>query len=516
MHILNLKRQKIELIPLLTEIRLEAGEMALRSKEIDDPAGRLSSAAWAFFGLTGRGRMATTTEIKKEPPVGVFREKKSGLLRMVHKEIVVRFAENTLIRTRKKIFEKMGVTARARNGFVRSQYVIKCKRKRKRTGSDLLDLAAALMDLEEVEFATPNFVSEYRRTAIPVEQWHLKNTAAVSGQKPGEDVDAEGAWKITRGKSGIVVAVLDDGVDIDHPNLRAQIQKNPDATEPRDKFGRDFFIPDDTDPEHFDPRPKRFQFPFHRMPGNDIHGTPCAGVIAARGNSNSSIGIAPGCKLLPVKVFHADNLASDARVADAIRYAIFNASVLSCSWSSGTSTDVEMAINVDADLGREGKGTPIFCAAGNGGGRPVSFPARLSGAMAVGASTDKAELANYSNVGKEIWIVAPSSGGKRGIYTTDVAIDHRGFNVGNDAQGGADGLNTNDFGGTSSATPLAAGVAALMLSVNPDLTRAQVQQILADTAEKIGTGYNSKGHSSKFGFGRVDAARAVAAAKALR
>ena len=74
-------------------------------------------------------------------------------------------------------------------------------------------------------------------------------------------------------------------------------------------------------------------------------------------------------------------------------------------------------------------------------------------------------------------------------------------------------MNTNDFGGTSSATPLVAGVAALMMSVNNKLTRAETQQILADTADKIGSGYDANGHSIKFGFGRVNAAKAVEAAE---
>ena len=131
----------------------------------------------------------------------------------------------------------------------------------------------------------------------------------------------------------------------------------------------------------------------------------------------------------------------------------------------------------------------------------------------MGASTDQAKLASYSNVGKELAFVAPSSGGLRGIYTTDVSYANRGFNIGKVSAGGADGLHTNDFGGTSSATPLAAGVAALVLSVRPDLTRAQVREAMTTTCDRIGAGYDANGHSNKFGYGRVDAARAVQAAK---
>ena len=109
--------------------------------------------------------------------------------------------------------------------------------------------------------------------------------------------------------------------------------------------------------------------------------------------------------------------------------------------------------------------------------------------------------------------MAPSSGGRRSIFTTDVSIVGRGFNVGRADRGGADGLNTNEFGGTSSATPLAAGVGALVLSVAQHMSREDLRDLLRETAKKIGTGYDRRGHSNRFGFGRVNAEKAVIAAK---
>jgi subtilisin family serine protease len=111
-------------------------------------------------------------------------------------------------------------------------------------------------------------------------------------------------------------------------------------------------------------------------------------------------------------------------------------------------------------------------------------------------------------------VVAPSNGGRQGIFATEVSYVGRGFNTGDPDRGGADGLYTNDFGGTSSATPLAAGVAALVLSVNPKLNRDELRSLLRDTADKIGRGYDAKGHSNNYGYGRVNAERAVAAAAA--
>jgi subtilisin family serine protease len=231
--------------------------------------------------------------------------------------------------------------------------------------------------------------------------------------------------------------------------------------------------------------------------------------VAASGEVDGVRGIAPEARILPVKIFHADALATESHVANAIRYASRFADVLSCSWSGPQSPDIESALQ-EAGGGRNGKGSPVFVATGNDFDTRISYPARSPFAIAVGASTDKEVRASYSNTGTEVSIVAPSSGGKRGIFTTDVSNQNRGFNTGEAAAGGADGLHTNSFGGTSSATPLAAGIAALVYAVNPDLTRDQVRELLQETADKIGpaSSYN-KGHSKEYGFGRVNAAKAV-------
>ena len=148
--------------------------------------------------------------------------------------------------------------------------------------------------LDEVLFATPNFVSQYRRSRL------APPAGAVASRQPGQGApgsskartsDALAAWQLTRGSREIVVAVLDDGVDVEHPLLKRNVWRNPSKSA-RDKVGRDFFLPDD-DPDHYNPRPKKFRYPFDDMAGNDIHGTCCAGVVAASGKA--AYGIAPGC-----------------------------------------------------------------------------------------------------------------------------------------------------------------------------------------------------------------------------
>ncbi len=508
MHILTASRRRIELDPISLHFRLEKGQPVL-CLESDVPAPDLTQAARAFFGLDRGPRTGRRSVPAPDQTPALFLERDTGVLRMFYREAVIRFRDGVPLRRRRSILRSLGVRVRSVNRYHPTQCVVYATTRRR--GAELLEEISGWFDIDEIRFATPNFVSQYYRGAAPRihrEQWYLRNTGRYGGQKVGEDVDAREAWKVTRGSRRITVAVLDDGVDVDHPNLRRNVKRNPDPDEPRDRVGRDFFIPDDDDPEHYDPRPKVFRYPYSKLAGNDIHGTPCAGVIAAAGANRGAVGIAPGCRILAVKIFHADAFASDARVADAIRYSAAFADVLSCSWAGGSSPDVELAIE-DAGLARDGRGAAVFCAAGNEYGSPVGFPASHPEAIAVGASTDRGTLASYSNVGPELWVVAPSSGGVAGIFTTDVSNAGRGFNPGDRDLGGRDGLHTNDFGGTSSATPLAAGVGALVLSVDRDLDRTALREILANSADRIGRGYDANGHSTRFGHGRVNAGNAV-------
>ena len=338
----------------------------------------------------------------------VFRDP-SGAFRVIYREVVVRYEPGISATRKKAVLNRFGLRMRARNSFHEDQ-LIAYHPKRRYVAERMIELSNKLTETDEIAFAFPNFVSEFKRVATPTpikEQWHL------------DVIEVRKAWAASLGK-GVTIAILDDGVDVDHPNLKGNILKKPDPSEPRDRFGRDFFVGEDA-PDHFDPRPKRFQAPFDEMPGNDIHGTACAGVAAASGSVNGFRGAAPEARILPVKIFHADDLAVEARVADAIRYASRFADILSCSWSGPASPDVEAALE-DAGAGRGGKGCPVFCATGNDSAARIGFPARLRSAIGIGASTDKERRAEYSNFGPEISIVAPSNGGTRAISTTDVSL----------------------------------------------------------------------------------------------
>ena len=432
----------------------------------------------------------------------------TGKHRVIYREAIVQFEDGISLARRKALLAKYKLRVREVDEFDPLQVIVYDPR-RKYIAEAMLELTNALTDTEEVKFAFPNFVSEFRRAAVPSVhrgQWHI---GAVGAPK---------AWDTTRGE-GITIAIIDDGVDVDHPSLRANIRRNPDGTDRRDTCGRDLFIDAAKDPddklETYDPRPKIFRFPFSDSDTNDNHGTSCAGVAAASGRVGKVSGIAPRASILPVKIFHGDAPLVEKQVAKAIRYAARHADILSCSWDGPEGPHMEAALE-SAARGRGGKGCPIFVASGNEN-RKVGYPARSKHCIAVGASTDKGKRASYSNYGRSLSVLAPSNGGDKDIFTTDVSYRNRGYNAGMASHGDAKGLFCNDFGGTSSATPLTAGVAALLLSANPELTGDEVRAILQDTADKIGPkrAYKKNGHSTSYGYGQVNAARALARARKL-
>jgi hypothetical protein len=210
---------------------------------------------------------------------------------------------------------------------------------------------------------------------------------------------------------------------------------------------------------------------------------------------------------------------SDQSIVDLFQYAMdHGADVISCSWSAAAwnfplSSKMDGILHKAATQGRSNnKGCVILFAAGNedrpldgekDGTISVQGFAIHPDVISVGASNSKDKRSYYSNHGPELTLCAPSSGSPgRPIVTTD----RRGVN----------GYSTkdyaNDFGGTSSATPLAAGLAALILSLDPELTSADVKSIMMDTADKIDpeNGEYTDGHSSLYGHGRINAHKALA------
>lgn len=362
-----------------------------------------------------------------------------------------------------------------------------------------LKIAAKLQARKEIKTAEPDLAFQVELKHAPADnkypqQWHLKNSGGLVGLKAGADVSAESAWDITRGSRDITICVMDDGFDLEHPDFIASGK----IIMPRD-FGQNDFLPNPV-----------FE--------DDNHGTACAGVALAEENGSGVVGLAPGCAFMPIRM---GPWLTDQALVELFQYAIDNnADVISCSWSAAAwdfslSTSISAIIHTTATQGRSNnKGCVILFAAGNedreldgekNGRRSYQGFALHSDVIAVAASNSLDQRSSYSNYGPEIAICAPSSGSPgRRIVTTD----RRG------TKGYSSGDFTHDFGGTSSSTPLAAGLAALILSVNAELTSAEVKAIMMETADKIqaDTDEYIDGHSPLYGHGRINAETAVSMA----
>ena len=391
-------------------------------------------------------------------------------------------------------------------------------------GQATLDYANKVRADPRVAWAVPNFYQQVERMFVPDDplfstQWHLHNTGTqVPEAVAGADVSAVAAWDIGTG-TGVTIAVVDDGIERTHPDLWENIFVNPGevAGNGIDDDGNGWI--DDVSGWSF-----AANSPNPSVTADDRHGTSVAGVAAGRGNNGLGVtGAAFNARILPVQIFQGDSYVSDAATAQAIYYAAgrtanglgtWNAAqVINCSWGGGSpSPAVTTALTWASNSARAGRGVATFISAGNGYG-PVSYPASLSsslaGVMAVGASNQRDLRAEYSNYGPELDFVAPSSDIDSpyvvGITTTD-RTGSAGYHDGDYT----DNTVAHGFGGTSSASPLAAGIGSLLLSVDPTLTAAQVKQLLRSTADKVGhLEYDSNGFNVEYGYGRLNALAAL-------
>jgi len=327
--------------------------------------------------------------------------------------------------------------------------------------------------------------------------WHLENTGQFSGALPGIDVHAVPAWDFHRG-AGVVVAVLDSGVDLAHPDL--------DLVPGIDILDDD----EDASPEEGEE-------------GNP-HGTAVAGLIAAIGNNEQGVaGVAWEAQILPVRLIGGPTTAADhwdSFVIPTDR----GVAVLNNSWGFASADPDEPCgpgpggalitdpVEYARIEGRGGLGATVVFSMGNGSCEYREQPIlELPGVIAVGAVSDRGSKWNYSNVGSDLDIVAPSgsayAGGEK-LRSTDL-LGERGMGP---LSGDHD--YTDAMAGTSGSAPLVSGVVALMYGANPRLTEAQVREVLCLTADRIqlaDAAYDETGWSDRYGCGNVDAAAAVAA-----
>lgn len=401
------------------------------------------------------------------------------------------------------------------NRFDPSLYVVEAD---KYSMGNALDLANYFHETGLFEFVEPNFL----RLGILdsndphfAEQWSIQNTGQWQyGGVVGADMNVLNAWSISTGSDEIKVAIIDTGVDLDHPDLIDNMLPGYDVT--GQGSGGAPIVEDE---------------------GKDPHGTACAGIIAAKADNGIGVaGVCPNCRIVPVRALPGGS-STDEMLSDGINWAWQNgADVLSNSWGTSPSMSVENAISNALTNGRGGLGCVVLFAAGNFNSS-VSFPATLPGVIAVGAMSmcnERKRSSSHggdvgqgvvpdaigvscdgevrwgSNYGSGLDLVAP---GVR-IATTDIS-GTVGYNnvVGMEPY---DNDYVADFFGTSSAAPNAAGVCALVLSVNPCLTSSEVNRIIELSCDKVGlycyaatSGHPNGTWNEEMGHGRVNAYNAV-------
>lgn len=282
------------------------------------------------------------------------------------------------------------------------------------------------------------------------------NDPSVPSQWGLAEVGAPAAWDVTLGSNQVTVAIVDSGVDASHPDLRDQLLPGYD------------FVNNDAD-----------------SADDNGHGTRMAGIIGAEASNGIGItGLAPHCKLLPVKVLGADGSGPYSAIANGITYAADRgARVINLSLA-GSSPSVTLQSAVDYAVAR---GAVVVAAAGNFGTGDPMYPAAYPNAVAVSATDSSDAVATFSNYGAWLSLGAPGVN----ILTTNWSAS-------------GDPLYAASSG-TSPAAAMASGAFALLLSAQPELSPGDAVARLTQTAHDIG----SRGWDPFSGWGRVDVAAAV-------
>lgn len=370
---------------------------------------------------------------------------------------------------------------------------------------------------ESVESAQVNATPIAGADPLYTDQWHLKNTGqtgatGVAGTA-GQDLNVEPVWLAAtpRKGTGVRIAVVDDGLEIAHEDLTANVAAGLSWD----------YVGSDTDPDS----------------GTHAHGTSVAGIAAARDlNGLGGRGVAPRANMVGYNLLQAFTTINEA---DAMTRGSPNVHISTNSWGPpdglGTldapDSTWRAAINTGLTNGRVGLGTIYTWAAGNGGtvisGCPTGCDnsnydgyANNRGVIAVAAVNDRGIKSSYSESGANLWVSAP--GGEfcstHTITTTDRTGGVEGYNTAATTSDYANKNYTRCMNGTSAATPGAAGAIALMLEANPALGWRDVRLILAQSARKndptdagwtLSSTTPAYNFNHKYGFGVIDAQAAV-------
>lgn len=355
------------------------------------------------------------------------------------------------------------------NEYMPLWYTLSCS---KESTGNALQLANKFYESGLFEEAQPDLMSDDKTECVNDPnlnyQWNLINSGQNSGTS-GVDVRFCNTRSITTGSSSIIVAVLDQGIQLNHPDLNVH-------------------------PTSYDTESGTSPSIIH-----GTHGTNCAGFICAKTNNGTGVAsLAPDCPAMSISNSLYGSPDSRQKRADGINFAWNNgASVISNSWGSAVQyAIIDNAISNALINGRSGKGTVVVFASGNEYSSSVSYPANCnSDILAVGAINRNGLKSSFSNYGTALDIVAPGED----LCTTTTGSSY-----------------IYSISGTSFACPQVAAVAALILSVNPNLTQKQVSEIIESTARKIGnysyvttSGRTNGTWNNEMGYGVLDAFAAV-------
>lgn len=348
------------------------------------------------------------------------------------------------------------------------------------------------------EYVEPNFVGHghgYSQTTpndtFFNRQWSHYNdgTFSLSNSTVDADIDSELAWDITQGNSNLIIAILDSGLKLDHPEFAGRIWTNPSEVQDGSDTDSNGFIDDINGGWDFVNNDNN--------PTDDHgHGTNVAGIAVASGNnSNGYAGVNWNSKIMVCKILDDNNSGFYSWWADAIYYAVDNgASVINLSaGGNGSSTLLENAINYAYN-----NNVVIVVSTGNQNS-VIQYPARYTNAFAVGSTdSDDTRSAPFfwsstsgSNFGPELDFVAP------GNYIYGLSYSSN--------------TNFNTYwGGTSQAAPHVAGLVSLLLSVDSNLTVDQIRTILEESSEdQVGDSDDTIGWDQYYGHGRINAYNAL-------
>lgn len=393
-------------------------------------------------------------------------------------EILVKFKSGVVSAMSSKSHEAMESRTLKRFHLVRNLEHVRLPE-----GLSVKEAIIRYMSDPNVEYAEPNYIK--RASAIPNDtnfgsQWALLNTGQTGGTT-GADIKATGAWDITTGSSSVVVAVIDSGIDLDHPDLRENIWTNSGETSCNDGI--------DNDGNGFvdDCRGWNFAGDNNISSDDNGHGTHVAGIVGAVGNNGQGIsGVMWDVQLMALKFLDSDGVGTVADEVSAIQYALAKGvRVINASFGG-----VDSRSERDAIALANTSGVLVVAAAGNGGTDVIgdnnddspTFPASygvphvingvpfdaLPNIIAVAAADQNDNLAFFSDFGPQsIHVAAP---GENILSTVPTGFFPFGYAF---------------FSGTSMATAYVTGLAGLTFSRAPGLTHLQARDLILNNVDEL-------------------------------